>query len=177
MPPGSPGVPHTPGPANPRAQAGTAAGTAGTAHPHTAQGPKQALAQSPFKSTLQTLQLNGTFGGAGELLFVYFMMHFGLSQLRCYPTPVRSPFSGLITDTRCAEWEPGRLLLFLMRHVHLVPDYQCSGSGKRQKASLSSAPHGARSSGESQEDKCPCVGQPSPPSPFGTVFAALLFHF
>lgn len=37
----------------------------------------------------------------GELehwLFVYFMMHFGLSQLHCYPTPVRSPFSGLITD-------------------------------------------------------------------------------
>lgn len=76
----------------------------------------------------------------GELehwLFVYFMMHFGLSQLHCYPTPVRSPFSGLITDsTLCGVRGLAQLFLFLMRHVYLVPDYQHSGAGKRQKISL-----------------------------------------
>lgn len=57
----------------------------------------------------------------GELehwLFVYFMMHFGLSQLHCYPTPVRSPFSGLITDSTCAESGPG-LALFVFNETHV----------------------------------------------------------
>lgn len=100
----------------------------------------------------------------GELehcLFVYFMMHFGLSQLRCYPTPVRSPFSGLITgSTLCGAGAWPGSCCSLRGTCAWLPTIRAQGQGRGRKfpsvGTAGSAPWGARCPRGSEREASPC---------------------